>query len=61
NYLETHRHSQIAQRDWFTGHYEVETYAWTVLPPSLAATDLADGIANELKCFHEILRWARTR
>lgn len=61
NYLETHRHSQIAQRDWFTGHYEVETYAWTVLPPPLAATDLADGIANELKCFHEILRWARTR
>lgn len=60
NYLEKHRHTQVAQCDWFTGHYEVETYAWTVLPPQLASTDLADGIARELQCFHRMLSSART-
>lgn len=29
-------------------HYEVETYAWNVLPDELRATDLATGIASEL-------------
>ena len=29
-------------------HFEVETYAWEVLPPSLAGDDLAEGIAREL-------------
>jgi len=29
-------------------HYEVETYAWGVLPPELRAADLASGIAREL-------------
>jgi len=29
-------------------HYEVETYAWNVLPPDHAADDLAEGIAHEL-------------
>ena len=29
-------------------HFEVETYAWDVLPPSLAGVDLAEGIAHEL-------------
>ncbi len=29
-------------------HFEVETYAWTVLPRELQASDLADGIAQEL-------------
>ncbi len=29
-------------------HFEVETYAWSVLPPELQRTDLADGIADEM-------------
>jgi len=32
-------------------HYEVETYAWDVLPPDLRQPELADGIAQELKWF----------
>ncbi|QDU31838.1 hypothetical protein ETAA8_69980 [Anatilimnocola aggregata] len=35
-------------------HYEVETYAWTVLPPELRPTELATGIAEELKWFKEL-------
>lgn len=30
-------------------HFEVETYAWNVLPKELQATDLADGIAQEMQ------------
>ncbi|MHC5001832.1 MAG: metabolite traffic protein EboE [Planctomycetota bacterium] len=30
-------------------HVEVETYAWDVLPPSLRAPSLAEGIARELR------------
>jgi len=30
-------------------HYEVETYAWTVLPKDVAPVDLATGIADELR------------
>lgn len=29
-------------------HFEVETYAWNVLPPELQKQDLAEGIADEL-------------
>ena len=32
-------------------HFEVETYAWNVLPDSLQPARLADGIANELTWF----------
>lgn len=32
-----------------TRHFEVETYAWDVLPRGLRATDLADGIAREIE------------
>jgi len=30
-------------------HFEVETYAWNVLPESLQVDDLADGIAQEMQ------------
>jgi len=53
--LEKHRDTQISGRNWFTGHYEVETYAWPVLPAELAATDLAAGIAMELEYFKSVL------
>lgn len=32
-----------------TRHFEVETYAWTVLPPHLRPADLSGGIAHELR------------
>jgi hypothetical protein len=54
-YLETHRQYPVADRDWFTGHYEVETYAWTVLPTDWQAPDLASGIARELEYFKSVL------
>jgi hypothetical protein len=45
----------LAGRDAFpTGHFEVETYAWTVLPPELRVPELAQGIADEI-------RWLTTR
>jgi hypothetical protein len=40
--------------DWFTGHWEVETYAWGVLPQELAAQDLSAGIARELAWFRQL-------
>ncbi len=37
-------------------HYEVETYAWGVLPQELQQPQLADGIARELQWFEERLK-----
>jgi hypothetical protein len=34
-----------------TRHWEVETYAWGVLPPELRQDDLASGIAEEMRWF----------
>jgi hypothetical protein len=36
-------------------HFEVETYAWGVLPRELQVPDLADGIAREMAWFYEEL------
>ena len=33
----------------FTGHLEVETYAWDVLPKSLVSLKLSEGIAREIE------------
>jgi hypothetical protein len=38
-----------------TAHFEVETYAWGVLPPELRKPDLATGIAHEMTWFAETL------
>lgn len=35
-------------------HFEVETYAWNVLPLELQQEDLAKGIAEEMKWFSEL-------
>ena len=35
-------------------HFEVETYAWNVLPRELQQPDLSVGIANELKWFADL-------
>lgn len=37
-------------------HFEVETYAWGVLPPELREADLAAGIAREIEWFRETAR-----
>jgi hypothetical protein len=42
-----------------TTHFEVETYAWGVLPPELRQPDLATGIAQEMSWFAESLRRLR--
>lgn len=54
-FLEANRKRQIAGRDWFTGHYEVETYAWPVLPAELSESNLSAGISKELQYFEKIL------
>ena len=36
-------------------HFEVETYAWSVLPESLQVGQLSDGIAREMRWFAELL------
>jgi hypothetical protein len=36
-------------------HFEVETYAWGVLPEALRQPDLATGIAAELRWFADVL------
>lgn len=48
NFLQHHRNDQVSGRHWFTGCYEVETYAWSLLPSNLAEKDLATGISREL-------------
>lgn len=39
-------------------HFEVETYAWGVLPDPLQQASLSDGIAKELQWFSDITRKA---
>jgi hypothetical protein len=36
-------------------HYEVETYAWTVLPENVRPKDLATGIAQEMKFLLDLI------
>lgn len=55
SYVHARRDVQVAERAWFTGDYEVETYAWGVLPPELQTADLAHGIARELQYFQGVL------
>jgi hypothetical protein len=37
-------------------HYEVETYAWNVLPVELQQAELAAGIAREMQWFEELVK-----
>ncbi|MEL7335292.1 MAG: hypothetical protein AAFN70_03710, partial [Planctomycetota bacterium] len=39
----------------FTGHYEVETYAWSVLPQHLKTADTAENIAQELRYAKQLI------
>lgn len=51
---------QIATREMpGLSHFEVETYAWGVLPEELRRARLSDGIAKELQWFSEVARKAK--
>lgn len=39
----------------FSGHFEIETYAWSVLPAAMRRRGLAEDIASELRWFDELL------
>ncbi|MCC6510365.1 MAG: hypothetical protein IT423_14775, partial [Pirellulaceae bacterium] len=54
-FLEAHQEDRIEGAPWFTGDYEVETYAWGVLPAELQASSLAEGIARELQYLQGVL------
>ncbi len=54
--LESKRSQTIDGNSWFTGDYEVETYAWGVLPPELRVDNLAEGIASELTYLQSVLK-----
>jgi hypothetical protein len=43
-----------ARRHTTCQHFEVETYAWGVLPAELKQPELAAGIAEELKWFESL-------
>lgn len=58
--LEANRTRTIDGAPWFTGDYEVETYAWGVLPAELRVDNLADGIARELSYLHDVLKGIST-
>jgi hypothetical protein len=49
--LECVKRLMAADAPQFSGHFEVETYAWSVLPPSIRKVSLAQGIARELAWF----------
>ncbi len=54
-HLNKHGEQDCDGAPWFTGHYEVETYAWPVLPPELQQTSLSNGIAEELRFANNLL------
>jgi hypothetical protein len=47
-----------AAKHGLTNHYEVETYAWSVLPAELQQPDLSAGIAAEMAWFDQTIRAA---
>lgn len=42
-------------------HFEIETYAWTVLPEALRTADLAEGIAQEFEWVRQLQRSRRDK
>ncbi|MEM6473036.1 MAG: metabolite traffic protein EboE [Planctomycetota bacterium] len=47
--------SEVDNARKFTGHFEVETYAWTVLPPEWRQRGLAADIAKEMEWLRDQL------
>ncbi|XZE36782.1 metabolite traffic protein EboE [Pirellulaceae bacterium SH501] len=46
---------RVGTEAFSSGHFEVETYAWTVLPDEFRQGSLSDGIAMELAWFEDLL------
>ena len=46
---------RIGTEQFPAGHFEVETYAWTVLPKEWRQSSLSEGIAKELTWFETLL------
>jgi len=46
---------EVDAQQWWPTHWEVETYAWNVLPAELQTPNLADGIARELRTLEQWL------
>jgi len=46
----------VTVADWRPTHWEVETYAWNVLPPDLQEATLAAGIAREIQALENWLQ-----
>ncbi len=55
DYLKQHGQSDCSGAPWFTGHYEVETYAWPVLPTELQQPSLSHGIVKELQYAQSVI------
>jgi hypothetical protein len=53
--LECLRFLNQSQAAEFTGHLEVETYAWTVLPHSMRRRGLSEDIAREIFWLRDIV------
>jgi hypothetical protein len=51
-----HECLDAARRHSDVDHFEVETYAWGVLPPDLRQPDLASGIAREMEWYIDLLK-----
>jgi hypothetical protein len=45
----------VGKESFPTGHFEVETYAWTVLPKELQVSELSKGIAKEMQWFESMI------
>lgn len=43
------------QSDQFTGHIEIETYAWSVLPEAMRRRELIDDIVDEFRWLHRAI------
>jgi hypothetical protein len=49
---------KVLTNEQFTGHFEIETYAWSVLPPEFRRDSLVGDIADEFRFFHQVLTQA---
>ena len=48
--------SSNSNKPKFTGHFEIETYAWEVAPKAIRVGDLVEGIEHELTWFENYLK-----
>lgn len=49
------KEKKLLTNSLFTGHFEIETYAWSVIPPEFRRDSIVADIADEFRFFHQIL------